>query len=566
MNWRDFLLRMRAIFSLRRSEAELEEELRMHLDLQARKHREAGASPELSKRLARREFGSLENTKEQCRDERRVNWFGHFKRDLQYAIRMFRRDPAFSAAAVGMLALGIGATLATFSIMDAILLKMLPVKEPASLFRTVGVNAPADDPSGGGASYKVFEEIREQTRPLADVMAYQAADEEAVSLNGASAEQLTCQTISGNYFQVLGLQPAFGRLITPDDDQAPGQHPVAVISDRLWHGKFAGGSRAIGSKIRVGDQTFQVIGVAPARFFGVEVGKVVDLWTPISMAPPEYLRNDHFFWLHTMGRLHPGVSIAQAAAPMQAVMNEVMLEDVRQHAPPGTPKSVINRFLAGMKVKGVPAGGGIAYLRHRYRQPLQLVMALAAMVLLIACTNVANLILAKGRARRREIAIRLSLGAGRRRILQQLMTESILLGLISMVLGTLIAHWAAPVFVHMLTASNEPAKLAIGLDARLLAFTGLIGVVTVIVSGLLPALQLAKADAVEWLKSGKGLAGCKSEVQRRLLVAAQIALSLVLVIGAILFSRTLTNLLSSQLGFEPANDHPGGEQSGPRII
>ncbi len=253
-----------------------------------------------------------------------------------------------------------------------------------------------------------------------------------------------------------------------------------------------------------------------------------------------------------MGRLHTGVSIATAAAPIQAVMNEVMLEDVRQHAPPGTPKSVIDRFLAGMRVKGVPAAGGISYLRRQYRESLQLVMALVSMVLLIACTNVANLLLAKGTARQQEIAIRLSLGAERRHILQQLTTESILLTFVSTALGVLVAHWAAPVFIHMLTPANQPAKLAIGLDVRLLAFTGLVAFVTVVVSGLIPALHLAKADVVGPLKGGKHLTGGKSGSQRRVLVAAQIALSLVLVIGAALFSRTLANLLSSPLGFAPA--------------
>lgn len=569
MNWADFVLRIRTILSPRQSEAELDEELHAHLELQARKHMEAGANQDQAKRLARRDFGSLEAMKEQCRDERRVNWFAHLKRDLRYAIRMFRRDPAFSAIALLMLALGIGATVATFSVMDTILLKMLPVKDPGSLFRTVGINAAADDTSGIGASYRVFQQMRERTRTLADLMAYQPADEQTTMLDGVSEGQVTRQIISGNYFQVLGVQPIVGRLIAPNDDREPGEHPVAVISDRLWRESFHRNLRLLGSKIRVGDQTFDIIGVAPARFFGVEIGKIVDVWTPIAMAHPEYLRNEHFFWLQTMGRLHPGVSIAKAAAPIQAVMNEVMLEDVHQHAPPGTPKSVIDRFLTGMRRKGVPAGGGIGYLRRQYSQALQLVMALVTMVLLIACTNVANLLLAKGTARRQEIAIRLSLGAGRQQILQQLTTESILLASVSTALGLLIAHWATPIFVHMLAASNEPAKLAIGLDLRLLAFTGLVAFITVVVSGLVPALHLAKADVVGPLKGGKHLTGGKSGSQRRVLVATQIALSLVLVIGAALFSRTLANLLSSPLGFEPTRvftarltlPRPGDEQT-----
>ena len=474
--------------------------------------------------------------------------FTDLMRDLQYAVRMSRRDPGFSAAAMAMLALGIGATVATFSVMDPILLKLLPVKDPASLFRTVGINAPADDPSGGGSSYKIFQQVRERTRPLADVMAYQAAEDQEIRLAGASEERGTHQIVSGNYFQVLGVQPAIGTLITPADDQ--GQHPVAVISERLWRQRFDGAEGALGSKIRVGDQMFQIIGVAPRQFFGIEIGKIVDVWTPLSMAAPEYLRNDHFFWLHTMGRVHPGVSIVQAAAPMQAAIHEVMLEDVRQHAPPGTPQSVIDRFLSGMRIKGVPAGGGVGYLRQRYGQSLQVVMALASMVLLIACTNVANLLLAKGTARRQEIAIRLSLGAGRVRILRQLTTESTLLASSATLLGVLIARWTVPIFVRMLTPSTEQTQLVFALDVRLLALAALVAAFVVIVSGLLPALHLATADMPGSPNAVRHFATGKSGLQRRLLVAAQIALSLVLVIGATLFSRTLANLLSSRLGFK----------------
>ncbi len=553
MNWTDFGSRLRGILLSRRADAEMEEEISSHLEFQARKHLKAGVTPEKAKELARRDFGSLASAKEQCRDVRRVNWLANAARDTQYAFRMLRRDPGFSAVIILMMALSIGANVATFSVMDAILLKMLPVKDPAALFRTVRSSGSRDDASGVGSSYKVFQLMREREGDLANLMAYQPADEETVTVNGATQPRCTRQMISGNYFEVLGVQPAFGRVISPNDDREPGQHPVAVVSDRLWKDKFDKSSTVIGSKIRVGDQVFEVIGVAPPHFFGVEIGKFVDVWTPIAMAPPEYLQNDRFFWLQTMGRLHPGVSVARAAAPMQAVMNEVVLEDVRQHAPPGTPKSVIDRFLAGMRIKGAAAGGGIGYLRQRYKRSLQLVMGLVAIVLLIACTNVTNLLLARGTARQREITLRLALGAGRKRILQQLITESILLCFISTAIGVLIAHWAAPIFVRMLTPSSDPAELAIGFNLRLFAFAASIAFVTVLISGLIPAFNLARTDTFATLRSGTRLTAGTNRIRRRILVAAQIALSLVLVIGATLLSRTLGNLLSSPLGFQPAN-------------
>ena len=272
---------------------------------------------------------------------------------------------------------------------------------------------------------------------------------------------------------------------------------------------------------------------------------------PFPWRPPIVLRNDHAFWLRTIGRLKPGVTIAQAAAPMQAVMNETMLEDVRQHAPPGTPKQVIERFLAGMRIKGVPAGGGVSSLRGEYRQPLQIMMFLVGLVLLIACSNVANLLIARGRSRQQEIVIRLSLGAGRRRIFQQLTTESLLLAAVSAGVGLLLAHWATPVFVRLLTPSTAPAKLPVGIDLRLLAFTAALALFTVLICGLWPALRLSGTDMYAAIKNGMRLQGTRRGGPRRALVAFQVALSLVLVVGAVLFTRTLQNLASSSLGFHP---------------
>jgi putative ABC transport system permease protein len=382
-------------------------------------------------------------------------------------------------------------------------------------------------------------------------MAYQAAEPAPVSIGRSEQERLMQQRVSGNYFHVLGVQAVAGRMISTEDDQKPGQQPVAVISERLWKSRFDQSATAIGSKLQFGDHVFNIVGVAPAAFFGVEVGKIVDVWTPMAMAPAANLTDDHMHWLQTMGRVKPGVSIAQAAAPMQAIVNEEMLEDVRLHAPPGTPKHIIEQFLAGTRIKGVPAGGGISYLRRQYERPLQIVMFVVGLVLLIACSNVANLLIAKGSARQQEIAIRLSLGAGRSRILQQLMTESLLLALLSAGAGLLLAHWMTPVLVRLLTPSSAPAELATGIDLRLLLFTGLLALFTVVICGLYPAFRLSGADMHTGLKNGARLTGGGSRLARKVLVASQVALSLVLVLGAVLFTRTLVNLMGSYLGFNP---------------
>lgn len=569
MKWNDLLLRLRALFLRGRVESELQEEFAAHLELQARKHIQAGMSVDQARRRARVEFGALENAKEECRDARRISWFSNLTQGMRYAIRMFRHAPGFTGLIILMLALGIGANLATFSVTDAILIRMLPVRDPASLFRTVRAIGNVSDSGGGGGSYILYREMQKRADSLADLVAYQAANPALISIDRAEPERLVQQTVSGNYFRVLGVEPVAGRMISPEDDATPGQHPVAVISYRLWKSRFDKRERTIGSKLQFGNHVFEIIGVAPAPFFGVEVGKMVDVWTPISMAPAGNLTNDHMFWLLFMGRVHPGVTIAQAAAPMQSLMNETMLEDARQHAPPGTPKRVIDRFLAEMRIKGVPAGGGISSLRYQYRQPLQIMMFVVGVVLLIACSNVANLLIAKGTARQQEIAIRLSLGAGRGRILQQLITESLLLALASAGMGLLFAHWGTPILVRLLTPSSEPAKLATGMNLRLLAFTSLLSLLTVLICGLLPAFRLAGTDMHTALKNGTQLTGARSGLVRKVLVVSQVALSLVLIIGAVLFTRTLVNLGSSYLGFKPSSvlvtriafQHPGDERN-----
>ncbi len=495
---------------------------------------------------ARVEVGTVE-TANGGHDARRTKGLSHLPQDLRYAIRIFGRAPGFYALIVLMLALALGANLVVFSVTDALLLRMLPVQDPASLFRTVRAGGNANDSGGDGASYVLYREMQKRTKHLAELMAYQTASPAPIVINEIEPERLVHQTVSGNYFRVLGVQAVAGRLITPQDDEELGQHAVAVISHRLWKSRFDKSERAIGSKLQYDNHEFDIIGVAPAQFFGVEVGKIVDVWTPISIAEA----GNRGFWLRIMGRLKPGVTVAQAAAPMQAAMNEIMLEDVRQHAPPGTPKDVIDRFLAGMRIKGVPAGGGISSLRRQYQQPLQIMMFVVGLVLLTAFSNVANLLLTKASARQREMAIRLSVGARRGRILQQLITESLLLALTAAAIGVLFAYWGTPILVRLLAPSAEPAKLATKVDLRLLGFTSLLSLLIVLVCGLLPGLRLAGTDIHTALKTGVSLTGGQSGLLRKVLVSSQVALSLVLVIGAVLFTRTLVNLMSSRLGFNP---------------
>ncbi len=550
MKLTDLLLRIRAILFQQRTESDLEEEFANHLELQIRKYIAAGVGVDEATRGARIDFGARESAREECRDARGVSWVSNVVQDLHYAIRTFRRSPGFTCFVIFILALGMGANLATFGVMDAILLRMLPVKDPGSLFRTVNASGNSYD-SGGGSSYPLFLHMKTRTNALADLTAYRTGQHASVQIGKSEPEGLTQQTVSGNYFEVLGVEPAFGRLISDEDDRERGQHAVAVVSYRFWKDRFNKSSTVIGEKLNFGDRIYEVIGVTPPQFFGVEVGKIIDVWTPISMAPATDLDNDHNFWLRTIGRRMPGITIAQAAAPMQAVMNEFMLEDVRKHAPPGTPKEVIARFLAGTRIKGVPAGGGISFLRQQYQRPLKIVMFVVGLVMLIACSSVASVLIARGFVRNREIAVRLSLGAGRARIFQQFLTESAVLAILSAVAGLLIAHSVTPMFIGLLTPSSDPASLITTIDLRLLAFTSFLTLVTVVSCGLFPAIRLAKSDVYTSLKGGLRVTEGAGAMTRKSILVAQIALSLVLVIGGGLFTRTLVNLMSSNLGFNP---------------
>jgi predicted permease len=551
MNLNDVRLRFRAILHRDKMESELEEEIRSHLDLQTQKYAQKGMSAKEARRAAHRDFGALQRTKEECRDERRVSLWSDLQQDLRYAVRMFRRSPGITGLIVFMLAIGIGGNLSTFRVSDALLFRPLPVHDPRSLFRTVNTNGGLYD-SSNGCSLGLYEEMRRRTGQLCSLMAYHPAETALVSVGSGEAERLTHQTASGNYFTVLGVRPIAGRVLSPEDDGTPGRHPVAVISDRLWKSKFDRSIRALGNKLRWNDQVFDIVGVAPAEFFGVEVGQMVDVWTPISMAPIALLQDPHTFWLRVMGRVRPGVTITQANAPIQAVMNEAMLDDVRQHALAGTPKAVIDQFLAGMRIKGISAAAGISSLGKQYQQPLKIMMFIVAFVMAITCANVGGLLIAKGSARRQEIAIRLSLGAARVRILKQLVTESLLLAALSLMAGLLISRWTTPLLVRLLRPSTAPARLAAGIDLRTMSFSISIALTIVLVCGLLPALRLTKVDSPSSLKSGAWVTGGIGGIGKSLM-AAQIAMSFILVIGAGLFLRTLINLVSSPLGFNPAN-------------
>lgn len=293
-------------------------------------------------------------------------------------------------------------------------------------------------------------------------------------------------------------------MFQPAIDDEAGRHAEAVLSDGFWERRFHRDPAAIGRNIRFGDTAFQIIGVAEPGFSGLQVGAMTDVWTPASMLPERQLRNRGMFTLRLFGRLRPGVRLAQAMAPIQAWYHGMMVNWVGQGGP-GLPANLLERA-AQVKLKVQPAAKGISPLREQYGEPIEIVFAVA-LVLLLACGNVANLLLARSGARQREMAVRLSLGAGRPRLVRQLLTESLLLAAVAAVLGTLAAVWAAPLLVHMLAPDDAPVQLTIGLNGRVLAFTAFVSVGMAAVFGVSPALRSSKVDIHSALKSGVRLAG-----------------------------------------------------------
>lgn len=561
-----FRLRIRSLMGRRRPERELDDELQYHLDQQVAENLGAGMAPNEAEQAARRSFGNLANVKEECRDARGMALLVDAIHDLRYALRTFRRSPGFAFAAVLTLALGIGANTTVFSIADAVLLKMLPVKEPERLIQILQPEVLTSE-YFDTFSFVNYREMRQDIHSLADLVAERPPSAAQAAIDG-QPETVCRSAVSGSYFEMLGVTPVLGRTIEPAVDDEPGRHPQAVISYGFWKRRFNLDRGVIGRRIRIGDTPFEIIGVTSAGFFGLQIGSMVDVWTPVTMEPERRLRMRGATFLRLFGRLKPGVSAAQALAPLQVSYHRAQMENLR-NAPPGTPASIFDR-VAQMKLKIVAAAKGVSPLRKNYGHPIGIVFAVVAGVLLLGCGNVANLLLARASARQREMAVRISLGAARVRLIRQLLTESLLLSGAAGVAGLAAARWTAPVLVAMLAPSDTPVQLVVGLDIRVLLFTAGVSFLTVVVFGVSPALRASRVDVHSALKSGTRLASTHTSREGRLLLSAQMALSLMLLLVSSLLVRTLMNLKAVDPGFDRhnliiASVQFGGTETGDRL-
>jgi predicted permease len=475
-----------------------------------------------------------------------------FLQDLRFGARMLLKHKGFTAVAVLSLALGIGANTAIFSLLDAVLLKMLPVKNPEQL-----VFLETDGGSSAGKrrsdlSYDFYEQLRQHTETLAGVCTFSNRSPLNVLVDG-QAQVAQVQQVSGSFFAVLGVNALLGRTLTDEDDKVPGGHPVAVISHNYWQRRFARDPAIVGEAISVTGYPFTVIGVAPPEFFGVTVGDAPDLWVPMMMRAQilpgesieDYFNNPLSF---VLARLQPEVTEWQASAALTGLLQQSLLAEAGSQLAPEELQS-----LRQARISLIPASQGLSSLRTQFSEPLRVLMTIVALVLLIACANVANLLLARATTRKKEIAVRLALGAGRLRLVRQLLTESVLLALAGGALGLLFAWWGSRLLLALVASGRTPVSLKLALDMRTLLFTTVVSLLTGILFGLAPAWRATRVDVTPALsESGRGSGGARFGLGKAL-VMAQVALSLLLLVGAGLFVRTLANLRSVEMGFRTEN-------------
>ena len=553
----DFFIQLyrRLRYYSRRGEYEsgLDEEMRFHLRMKIDQNLAAGMSPAQARRAARQEFGNLTLLGEASREMWTFNWIEHLWRDVQYGLRVLRKSPGFTAVAVVSLALGIGANTAIFQLLDAVRLRTLPVDHPEQLasvqiadMRGARGRFNSPYPSVGNP---IWEQIRDRQEAFSGIFAWGTASFDLTQ--GGEARFARALWVSGDFFHVLGIQPALGRVFTAADDRRDCGTPGAVISYAFWQSEFGGDPAAIGRKLVLSDHPVEIIGVAPRGFFGLEVGKSFDLAVPICSEPilrgeGSQLNSGTSWWLMVAGRLKPGWSVGQATAHLKSISPDVFKTTLAANYPAENVKDYL-----GFKLEAAPAGTGLSRLREEYESPLWLLLAIVGTVLLIACANLANLMLARAGVREREIAVRLALGASRGRLVRQMLTESLLLAAAGAVVGALLAGVLGRFLVSFLGSGQGSVYLETSVSWRVLLFTGGVAVLTCILFGLVPAMRATRLSPGSVMKaSGRGLtAGRERFGLRRLLVVTQIALSLILLVGALLFSRSLGKLQAIDPGF-----------------
>lgn len=556
--------RLRMFFHRDRLYHDLDDEMRLHLELRRQQQIDRGLTPAAAARAAHLKFGNTTRIKEKSVMTWGSETLESFFSDVAYGTRALLRSPALTLVALASLALGIGANSSIFSLLDAVLLRSLPVRNPQQL-----VLLGTGDASGIGNnfvdselySYPFYRQLREKNSVFSEVAAIfsMTDDVHGFVLTGqgqspTDSELMHVNLVSGTYFSMLGVQAELGRTLTEADDNSQGDHPVVVLSHGFWKRALASDPNVLNRKIKLGTTIFTVVGVAPAEFFGTRVGESPDMWVPMSMTksvPPGWDAYDKNFTqsMNVMGRLKPNVSLAQATANVNLLLQQI----TRGFSDADLSQKNLDK-LSKTQVPLTPMANGLSSIRQQFSEPLQILMAIVALVLLIACANIANLLLARSTARARELAVRQALGAQRSRLVRQLLTESLTLALIGGLLGIGFALVANRFLLRMVSGGPDVLPIDVGLNLRLLAFTFAVTIATAILFGTIPAFRATRLHLTDSLKDGRGPSGAGTKNPlAKVLVISQVALSLVLTVGAGLFLRSLVNLNHIDPGFNREN-------------
>ena len=569
-----FFQKLRSLMHRRRKEEDLRDELQFHLDEETEERQAEGLPGDEARHAARRDIGSIALVQEETRAVWTWTYLEQLAQDCRYAVRTMAANKTFSMLAILSLALGIGANTAIYSFMDSLLLRSLPVSDPESLaVLNWGANPTGRDfvmrgmsgstwsdekwaETAGIFPFPAFELIRTNSGAVfSSVFAYYPTRKVNVMVK-AQAEQASGEFVSGDYFRGLEVSPAAGRLIIPDDDRV-GAPAIAVLSFAFSQRRFGDAASAPGQSILINNVPFTVAGVAPPGFFGVDPAAAPDFYIPLRTNLLLRLRGgprdaegyleQNYYWLEMMARLRPGVSLTQAQAALGPVFHQWVATTANDRERATLPELLVREGATGLNT-----------LRRQYSKPLYVLLAMVGLILAIACTNIANLLLARATARRREMAVRLSMGAGRFRVIRQLLTESVLLASIGGALGVAFAIWGIRFLTFLLANGREDFTLHPTLNWHVLGAASALSLLTGLLFGLAPALQSTRVDVIPALKEARaGQPGPRHSFRRislsQLLVVTQIGISLLMLVAAGLFVRTLSNLQSIQLGFNREN-------------
>jgi len=538
-------------------ESEMDAEMRFHVEAYAEDLIRGGMAREAATRQARIEFGGVEQKKEECRDARGVTLVENFVQDLKFGARMLRKNPGFTAIAVLTLALGIGANAAIFTVIDAVLLRTIPVKHPEQL---VAVGDPTrvhswstGTPETNSFSYPLYKEVRDQNEVFSSLLATSRFDNPRMVIDGG-VEPVNARIVTENFFDTLGVEAAIGRTFTAEEDQSPGKDPVVVISHGYWLRRFAGDVGVLGRTVRLNNYPLTIIGVTEPGFIGEVVGDRVDIWIPMMMQAQvmptrPFLESANISTLLMIGRLKPGVTLTQAKSNVDGVVKRALNETLSEKLSSDDRSAIKDRQVDVQVSRG---GKGLSQIRAEFETPLLLLMGMVGLVLLVACINVANLMLARSAARQREMAVRFAMGAGAGRVIRQMLTEALLLACLGGGLGLVCAKWGAMGLVKLANKGGGVREI-LALDWRVLGFTAGVCIFAAVVFGFGPALRFARVKLAAALKEGgrESGAGVKAGTGRVLLVA-QIAAGIFVLMGAGMMVRSLWNLQYADLGYSRA--------------